>query len=1089
MHRAPLGTDSGNAEECVDGGGGGGIFGAARRWLGERAPGGGAALVEAAPEDEDELPWQVIAILDHSTMRDLRYSKRYRERRVAAAMAGTDFGGPSKFALENVVRTPGRWLYRVDSPHGVVVRALPRDDAPRRSKRAHGDYVRCVERHGAWLKLGEEEGDTATSVARRKKQHYSYYDDESDSDEDDFGAGELWVRVSAKNGAAPTLVLVAEEAMADLKDIKHSADVPDTDEEGDEDGTGKFEDVTNPAVFDRPFEPRLHDANSPGATDDLEDGEEDKDGFTGDVFAQSQAALEQAPTPAPGVPPPPPVRSSAALPLRTRVVLHGLSATAYNGRSGVVVTALSEAKGRQGVRLDGDTGPPVAVRPRNMRPTTGDDEGGIGAYASTLGLCLREIGLGTVGRHGSGAETAEAEPGSAAEDDGRGAQVAAAPIERLGAALRAVLRDHSNDTHPGAQDARRTAHMAYEGLAPLVAASSQAVNMTDVASVTPGEAAASAIVDLQRENETLKACPPAPAHAPHEAVEAGALGPRAARAAAQCSSETSIGEIEEGVGALQRLLADERRRLTRAGHTARVRAEREVGSGPAPSEGGGTRKTKKKRGSFLESLTKGLKGKLGGGSGGGGGDAGGSGGGDAGDAGGGGRGGCGDGGTPLKHEAREKDDSSGTGDAAAAAFSAEGADALRLRLTLVRGLLRCRRDQEALSQIEEAVAAHPTAAAAALWHGRCLLRAGKRLAGLQAFERACKPCPAPESDAVGLRASRMDVGGDPATADVSWAWSSAHLRLRAARRRDKLVRRADDMYGRGRFEEAAAFYGQALTCCSTAGEGEALGGQSKGTTEAPLVDDKRGRATLFANRAACHRRARRFDAALVDCDAALALYPRYARALFRKAAVLLEAGRTAEAVAGFEALLRVDRAWPNLMEWLVRAHAIQKRKERAEERGEEWDGDAGGSSIPDDAARVAKDTDHYSVLNVTTDATEAQLKRAYRLMSLKFHPDRRGGSTSAFQRVAAAYETLSDPKKRKNYDLGGDVKKGKTNRDSDSDSSDARDEQSLREEIERKYFPERFKFWPFGDPFIEKRKLLERRRRRAGRPAWYNDNW
>ena len=84
---------------------------------------------------------------------------------------------------------------------------------------------------------------------------------------------------------------------------------------------------------------------------------------------------------------------------------------------------------------------------------------------------------------------------------------------------------------------------------------------------------------------------------------------------------------------------------------------------------------------------------------------------------------------------------------------------------------------------------------------------------------------------------------------------------------------------------------------------------------------------------------------------------------------------------------------------------------------------------------------------------------------------------------------MSDPKKRKNYDLGGDVKKGKTNRDSDSDSSDARDEQSLREEIERKYFPERFKFWPFGDPFIEKRKLLERRRRRAGRPAWYNDNW
>ena len=30
----------------------------------------------------------------------------------------------------------------------------------------------------------------------------------------------------------------------------------------------------------------------------------------------------------------------------------------------------------------------------------------------------------------------------------------------------------------------------------------------------------------------------------------------------------------------------------------------------------------------------------------------------------------------------------------------------------------------------------------------------------------------------------------------------------------------------------------------------------------------------------------------------------------------------------------------------------------------------------------------------------------------------------------------------------------------------------LREEVERKYFPERYKFWPFGDPFIEKRKQV-----------------
>ena len=85
---------------------------------------------------------------------------------------------------------------------------------------------------------------------------------------------------------------------------------------------------------------------------------------------------------------------------------------------------------------------------------------------------------------------------------------------------------------------------------------------------------------------------------------------RAARAAAQCSSEASIREIEEGVGALQRLLADEQRRLTRAGHAARIIAEKEL-SGASPRGAG-----RKKRGSFLDGLAKGLKGKLGGGGGG-----------------------------------------------------------------------------------------------------------------------------------------------------------------------------------------------------------------------------------------------------------------------------------------------------------------------------------------------------------------------------------------------------------------------------------------------------------------------------------------
>jgi hypothetical protein len=71
------------------------------------------------------------------------------------------------------------------------------------------------------------------------------------------------------------------------------------------------------------------------------------------------------------------------------------------------------------------------------------------------------------------------------------------------------------------------------------------------------------------------------------------------------------------------------------------------------------------------------------------------------------------------------------------------------------------------------------------------------------------------------------------------------------------------------------------------------------------------------------------------------------------------------------------------------------------------------------------------------------------------------------------------------YDDGVDVKKKKKKKSPyDSDSSDSEDEdgnkkKSLREEIERKYFPENFKFWPFGDPFVEKRRHDARKAKEA----------
>eukprot|EP00941_MAST-03F_sp_MAST-3F-sp1_P003320 g3320.t1 len=172
-------------------------------------------------------------------------------------------------------------------------------------------------------------------------------------------------------------------------------------------------------------------------------------------------------------------------------------------------------------------------------------------------------------------------------------------------------------------------------------------------------------------------------------------------------------------------------------------------------------------------------------------------------------------------------------------------------------------------------------------------------------------------------------------------------------------------------------------------------------------------------------------------------------------------------------------------------------------------------------------TNHYVVLGVPADFTETELKKCYRKVSIKVHPDKNGGSTSAFQRVLDAYKTLGDSELRKLYDKGAAVKvkeleckiakrKARKDRrmkllmnhaerynaygglyggygrnydygmefsDDDSDDQDQKSEdeeeearQPLAEEIERKYFPDRFLWEPFGDPHEDRKRRKQKKR-------------
>lgn len=108
---------------------------------------------------------------------------------------------------------------------------------------------------------------------------------------------------------------------------------------------------------------------------------------------------------------------------------------------------------------------------------------------------------------------------------------------------------------------------------------------------------------------------------------------------------------------------------------------------------------------------------------------------------------------------------------------------------------------------------------------------------------------------------------------------------------------------------------------------------------------------------------------------------------------------------------------------------------------------------------MSRTEDYYEILGVDKTATVEDIKKAYRKQALRWHPDKnpnnREEAERKFKEIARAYEVLSDPVKRRRYDICGSSEQGYS-ADSTFDCRDA-------DEIFREFFGGKDPFDAFFD--------------------------
>ncbi|KPV75120.1 uncharacterized protein RHOBADRAFT_53147 [Rhodotorula graminis WP1] len=198
-------------------------------------------------------------------------------------------------------------------------------------------------------------------------------------------------------------------------------------------------------------------------------------------------------------------------------------------------------------------------------------------------------------------------------------------------------------------------------------------------------------------------------------------------------------------------------------------------------------------------------------------------------------------------------------------------------------------------------------------------------------------------------------------------------------------------FGEGRYEAAIADYSHALLVDRDNAQLRKILCQNRGMAKLKLGKD--------------------LHAAIADFTSALALAPRFVKALKHRADAFAQLGQLSLALDDLERAVEAaqegaeKRALVGERDAVRRRMAEEKQRKEREEEERRW------------KDKQAERKDHYKILGVDRHANDAELKKAYRSMSLKHHPDK-GGSQEAFVQVTESYQVLSDDRRRRMYDEG-----------------------------------------------------------------------